>query len=238
MNVSKRKGFITAAIFAIAGLIFATVNFVVNAITFPTFPGFFISRIFIGKWAVGGAFYIYPVVIMITNPLFYGIIGYLIGAFSKSRRQIFYIAGLFAIVLLLASVYVHAIRPYMARIRHSYSLDQAERQLKEKLETDPNDIIALHWLGVHHLTRTGQYREAEKYFRQVVELEAFEGEFSSYVQRSLIYLAIIYQSWREYDKADNYYRQFIATDPDLEKDLVLLNYNKDYLKRKGQLEER
>jgi tetratricopeptide (TPR) repeat protein len=93
-------------------------------------------------------------------------------------------------------------------------------------------------MGVHHLTRTGRYREAEKYFRKVVDLESAKGGFSPEGQRSLIYLAIIYQSLGEYDRAEEHYQKFIGTDPDLENDLVLLNYNNDYLKRKDDQKTR
>lgn len=172
---------------------------------------------------------------MITNPLFYGLIGYLVGIFSKSRPQIFYVTGLLAIILLFSSLYLDLIQPY---IRHARSISQLKQQAIKKLEADPNDIGALHWMGVHHLTRTRQYQQAEKYFRKIVDLESTKADFSSNGQRSLIYLAIIYQSWGQHDKADNYYRQFIATAPDLQNDLVLLNYNNRYLKRKDKQENR
>lgn len=235
MNMNNKQGCITAAIFAIAGFIFATANFMANAITIPTFPAFLILRIFIGKWAVLDAFVIYPYLIIIANPLLYGVVGYLIGLFSKSRRQIFCITGLLAIILLLSSLYFHLIGPYIERSR---SINQHKQQMTKKLEVDPNDIYALHWMGYHHFTRTGQYQEAEKYFRKIVDLESTLSNFPTLQQRNLIYLAIIYQSWGEHDKAENYYRQFIATAPDLTGDLVLMNYNNRYIKKRPNQQKR
>lgn len=167
----------------------------------------------------------------LTNPLFYGVVGYLIGLFSKSRRQVFFITGLLAIILLFISLYFHLILPY---IKDTRSTNQWVQQAIKKLEADPNDIITLHCMGVHHLNGTKQYREAEKYFRKVVDLESVKGSFSSQGQRSLIYLAIIYQSWGESERAEEHYQKFISTNPDLENDLVLVNYNHDYkLKRRN-----
>lgn len=235
MRLNNKRGSITAAILAIAGFIFVTANFMANAITIPSFPAFLILRIFIGKWAVGDAFVIYPYLIIIANPLLYGVVGYLIGLFSKSRQQIFCITGLLAIILLFSSLYFHLIGPY---IEHSRSINRMKQQAIKKLEANPNDIYALHWMGVHHLTRTRQYQEAEKYFRRVVELETYGCDFSTFVQRSLIHLAIIYQSQGKHDKAEYYYRQFIATDPDLKDDLVLLNYSNQYLRRRDNHENK
>jgi len=233
--MNNKQGCITAAIFAIAGFIFATANFMANAITIPTFPAFLILRIFIGKWAVLDAFVIYPYLIIIANPLLYGVVGYLIGLFSKSRRQIFCITGLLAIILLLSSLYFHLIGPYIERSR---SINQHKQQMTKKLEVDPNDIYALHWMGYHHFTRTGQYQEAEKYFRKIVDLESTLSNFPTLQQRNLIYLDIIYQSWGEHDKAENYYQKFIATAPDLTGDLVLMNYNNRYIKKRPNQQKR
>lgn len=230
--MNKKRGWITAGLFATVGFIFATNTFIQTVSLVPTFPGYFILRIFMDAWDIGHGGYL---LMMITNPLFYGLIGYLVGIFSKSRPQIFYVTGLLAIILLFSSLYLDLIQPY---IRHARSINQLKQQAIKKLEADPNDIGALHWMGVHHLTRTGQYQQAEKYFRKIVDLESTKADFSSNGQRSLIYLAIIYQSWGQHDKADNYYRQFIATAPDLQNDLVLLNYNNRYLKRKDKQENR
>lgn len=230
MNMNHKRGFITAGIFAIAGFIFAIPAYAGEPVIALIFPVLLILRIFMEKWDL----FLLELLIMIINPIFYGIIGYLIGAFSKSTRQVLLITGLLAIVLLFSS-FAPEFKRY---IRHSRSINQLKQQAIRKLEADPNDIGALHWMGVHHLTRTGQYQEAEKYFRKIVDLESAEGDFSRGGQRSLIYLAIIYQSWGEHDKAENYYQKFIATTPDLTGDLVLVNYNNRYIKKRPNQQKR
>ena len=110
-----------------------------------------------------------------------------------------------------------------------------ENDVNTRLAKDPNDIYALHWMGVKHFSRTGKYEEAEKYLQKVISIERPKGTYSIEGQRCLLYLALIYQSWNEKEKAENFYQQFLATNPDLKNDLVLLNYSNDYLrKRKSQ----
>lgn len=236
MSLSKgmrnKRGLAVGGIFALAGLIFVVVSFKMNTGILPSVPGYFILRIFLSPMDIFEGGYAY--FMLITNSLFYGVIGYLIGLFSKSRRQAFFITGLLAIILLFISLYFHLILPY---IKYTRSINQGVQQAIKKLEADPNDIFWLHCLGVHHFG-TGRYREAEKYFRKVVDLESVKGGFSAEGQRSLIYLAIIYQSWGESERAEEHYQKFIGTGPDLENDLVLLNYNNDYLKRKDNQKTR
>jgi tetratricopeptide (TPR) repeat protein len=226
-GMNNKRGLAVGGIFALAGLIFVFVIFKTNKGQVLMLPGCFILLIFMSMNDIfeGG----HANFIFLTNPLFYGVVGYLIGLFSKSRRQVFFIAGLLTSILLL---YFHLICPCIKYIKDTRSINRGVQQAIKKLEADPNDIFWLHCLGVHHLTRTSKYREAEKYFRKVVDLESAKGGFSAYGQRSLIYLAIIYQSWGESERAEEHYQKFIGTGPDLENDLVLLNYNNNYLKRK------
>jgi len=163
---------------------------------------------------------------------------YLVESFPKLRRQLFRVTcaiglSIIPLFILFTFLYLLIIQPYIRHIEHARSINQLKQQAIKKLEADPNDIGALHWMGVHHLTRTRRYQEAEKYFRKIVDLESAEGDFSTGGQRSLIYLATIYQSWAEHDKAENYYQQFIATAPNLENDTVLISYNNRYLKKRN-----
>jgi tetratricopeptide (TPR) repeat protein len=231
--MNNKRGLAVAGIFALAGFIFVAVSFKANTTIIPSLPGYFVLRMFLSEHDIFNSEYVY--LMLVTNPLFYGMIGYLVGLFSKSHRQVFFIIGLLAIILLFISLYFHLIWPY---IKDTRSTNRGVQQAIKKLEADPNDIITLHCMGVHHLNGTKQYREAEKYFRKVVDLESVKGGFSSQGQRSLIYLAIIYQSWGEYDRAEEHYQKFISTGPDLENDLVLLNYNNDYLKRRDNQKTR
>ncbi len=109
---------------------------------------------------------------------------------------------------------------------------QFKNDMENRLAKDPNDIYALHAIGVKHFTKTMKVDEAEKYFQRVISIEEPKGAYSIEGQRCLLYLALIYQSWNEKEKAENYYQQFLATNPDLKKDFVLLNYSNNYLKKK------
>lgn len=222
---------------AVTTVVFAVVGFVVALLTFGSFP--------LINWPGACCLSLYLRImhesiweeweyLFIANAAVYAVIGCFIGAFTKTNRQTLYITGLFVAIILFGAFSLLCFRECRSYVRRSQSTNELRRSVISKLEVDPNDITALHWMGVHHFTRTGQYQEAEKYFRRVVELEAFGGDSSSYVQRSFIYLAIIYQSWGRHQEAEDFYQKFIATEPDFKNDLVLLNYNNGYLRIKQQ----
>ena len=225
---NNRQGCVAAAIYAIAGLAFAYLVVYVKTTPLPGAPGLLVLLLFFDGWEIGhGAIGF----IFVTNPLVYAVAGYAVGGFSKSRRQAIYITGSLAIVLLFSSVYLQVVRPY---VRHCRSVRQRTQRLTETLAADPNDMEALFCMGVLRFDSTAEPQLARESFLRVVELEEFGGEFSSYVQRSFLYLALIYQSDQEQDQAERYYKKFLATEPDLKNDLLLLNYNRRYLKMQGQ----
>ena len=228
MGIHWKRGAVTAVTFAIAGFVVAWLT--IGSFPLVNWPGYCCLSLYLRimqrhiweEWHY----------LLIANPVVYGVVGYFIGAFTKTNRQTLYFTGLFSVIVLFGAFSWFFFRGYERYVRHSRSISQGVQQAIKKLEADPNDIFWLHCLGVHHLTRTGQYREAEKYFRKVVDLESAKDGFSVYGQRSLIYLAIIYQSWGESERAEEYYQKFIGTNPDFENDLAFLNLNMDYLKRK------
>ncbi len=225
---NNRQGCVAAVIYAIAGLAFAYLVVYVKTTPLPGAPGIPVLFLFFDGWELGhGAIGF----LFVTNPLVYAIAGYAVGGFSRSRRQAIYITGSLAIVLLFSSVYLQVVRPY---VKHCHSVRQRTQRLTETLAAKPNDIEALFGMGVLRFDSTSEPELAKKSFLRVVELEEFGGEFSAYVQRSFLYLALIYQSGQEQEQADRYYKEFLATEPDLENDLLLLNYNRRYLKIQGQ----
>jgi tetratricopeptide (TPR) repeat protein len=229
MSIHWKRSAVTTLTFAIAGLVVAWLT--IGSFPLVNWPGYCCLSLYLRIMQK----HIWEELqyLLIANAAVYGVVGYFIGAFTKTNRQTLYFTGLFSVIVLFGAFSWFFFREHERYIRHSRLTNELKQSATGKLEVDPNDIYALHWMGVHHLTRTGQYREAEKYFRKVVDLESAKGGFSTEGQRSLIYLAIIYQSWGESERAEEHYRKFIGTNPDLENDLVLLNYNRDYLKRKG-----
>jgi tetratricopeptide (TPR) repeat protein len=168
--------------------------------------------------------------IPLVNAIIYGAIGFVLGAFSGSRRNAIRWGTGFAIVLVLGMFAVPA-ASYVASIQRTARLrDGFEQRLKE----DPKDREALFWMGVHHFSRTSDLREAEGYFRKFVELDRNGSPPSSKVQYSFLYLAIILQAQGLHDQADAMYTEFLNAQPDLENNLVLLNYSRDYQKRKSK----
>lgn len=230
MSIHWKRSAVTTLTFAVAGLVVAWLTMG----TFPlvNWPGYCCLSLYLRimqqhiweEWHY----------LLIANAAVYGVVGYFIGAFTKTNRQTLYFTGLFSFIVLFGGFCWFLFSSYERYVRHSRSINELKQAAINKLEADSNDIYALHWMGVHHLTRTGQYREAEKYFRKVVDLESAKGGFSVYGQRGLIYLAIIYQSWGESEQAEEHYQKFIGTNPDFENDLALLNCNMDYLKKRGQ----
>ncbi len=228
MRIYWKRSAVTTVIFTIAGFLVARAT--LGSFPFVNWPGFCCLGLYNSilqeqvrnQWAF----------LLLTSVTIYGITGFLIGAFAGTDRQALRIAGLFVIVILAGTLSWNLYRGYERHASHSQLTEDLKRSAMSKLEVDPNDIFALHWLGKHHLIKTRQYQDAEKYFRKIVDLELDKGTFSYEGQRSLIFLATIYQFWGRHQEADVFYRKFIATGPDFKNDLLLWNYNNDYLNTK------
>jgi tetratricopeptide (TPR) repeat protein len=217
----KRFHLVVTISFAVAGLIFALLG-LYGIIGIPSFPGIWLLSLFFTGGEIGhgiGTF------VLLTNPVLYALVGYIISLLSKSRLHLFVIVGLLLSTLLLSSLYFEYIKPM---VRHSNHINQLKQQALDKLQTNPNDIYSLHWMGVHHFTRTGDNQQAGNYFRKIVDSEMEHD--GTLFQHSLIYLAIIYQYQGKLNMAEECYSKFIKTSPDFKTDIVLLNYNNRYLK--------
>lgn len=228
---NNRRGYVTAAIYGILGLVFALAVFSADTVPLPAAPGLYILLFFMSGWEIGHGGII---LILMTNPLLYAVAGYVVGGFSRSRRQVICITGALAVILLFSSVCVHVVRPY---VKNRHSIKQTTQRLTDKLAADPNDVTALFCMGIHRFGSLDDTMLAKESFLRVVELEEFGGKFSPYVQRSFLYLALICQARQEQDQAESYYKEFLATEPDLQNDRVLLNLNRRYLRRQGQSQQ-
>ncbi len=204
------KGLPLAAAFGVCGFLIGT-PMLAGALWVLNFPGWMLLRIFFSDMEIGGGIYW---LLMVTNPICYGLVGYLVGLLTRTRRQAFLTAGIVAAAAILVTVVAQAVLPAMERRRGTARL---RREALTRLQADPEDVYALHWLGVHAYSRTRDYEEAAARFQRAAEVESKKGAFSIYGQGSLIYLALIYQSWGELDQAETYYDRFIATHPDVEK---------------------
>lgn len=225
--MNYKRGLKVAAIFAFFGLISGIPNFHSQDFMNPfNMPGILLLRIFWSDWEIGHGGFLFNI---IANPLCYAIAGFCIGAFTRSIKALYASVGILAVCLFSYHFYTYS----LPKIRLDNRIKkQHQNDITDRLAKDPNDIYALHAMGVKHFTQTHKYNEAEKYFQKVVSIEQPKGTFSTEGQRCLLYLALIYQSWNQKDKAENYYQQFLATNPDFNSDFVLLNYNNDYLRKK------
>lgn len=189
-------------------------------------PGILLLKIFWDDWEIGHGAFIFNI---IANPIFYAVAGFCIGLLTKSMKAVSIWCGILAASFFSYHFYIYT----LPKIRMENSIKREhQNDIPDMLAKDPNDIYALHAMGVKHFTKTLKFDEAAKYFQKVVSIEKPAGTYSTEGQRCLLYLALIYQSWNEKEKAEEYYQQFIATNPDLKNDFVLLQYSNNYLRKR------
>jgi hypothetical protein len=165
--------------------------------------------------------------LMVANLVVYGLVGYAIARVVRSWRPLLFATAIVIAVTASATTAVVCVRH---RVDEQRLMSRLMQDCLLKLEQDPNDVCSLHWLGVHHLTRTRQLRDAQRYFLRVVDLN--KADHSVELQRSLIYLAVIYQSTGDSGRAEEYHERFLASNPDLEQDNVLRHYDAEYRRRR------
>jgi len=190
-----------------------------------------------GYWALGIAVSILdlprdgwnglPLVIG-ANCILHGAIGFIVGRMSLSWMGVVRKGAIICALAALASMSFDVLLPKIRDRRH---LDQMVREKMAMLKADPENAYALHWLAVHHFSRTQRLADAECFFAKVVAIESSETDYSELGQRSLLYLAIIYQTQGKSKQAESMYRRFIGTDPDLDGDVVLRTWSREYLSR-------
>ncbi|HUT28898.1 MAG TPA: tetratricopeptide repeat protein [Sedimentisphaerales bacterium] len=216
----RKKRWIVLAAFAAAGLALAM------PLNVMSLPGYVILKQFVSFWELDER--LVPL-LLIANAAAYATLGYLVGLvlFAGSLRQRVIALGIILAMALALLGYIIS-----TRARPSPSIGQLRDQMLASLRADPNDVYALHWLGFHHFSRTARFDQAEEYFSKVVDLESQKGAYSTFGRRSLIYLAIICQRRDDHDRAEGYYQKFMATNPDLQRDMVFRNYSNRYLNDK------
>ncbi len=217
-----KRGLKVAGIFAIFGFIF---GLSINKVNPFNAPGILLLRIFWSNWEIGHGSILFNI---ISNPLCYAVGGFGIGLFTKSIKGVY--VWLFVLFIYIFSFNFFVYTLPKLKMENSIKREH-QNDMTDRLEKDPNDIYALHALGVKHFTKTLKFDEAEKYFQKVISIERPTGIYSIEGQRCLLYLALIYQSRNEKDKAEDYYKQFMATNPNLTDDLVFLNYSNVYLRK-------
>lgn len=229
-----RNGLVSAAAFGIFGLL-VSIPLLFNRSPLLSAPGVLPLKIFMSSMTLGhggAAFAIF------TNPLCYAAVGFLIGLFLKTRHHVLIAVGIFVVVALVGEGLGSGVRTWITRAEKARDIERLKDDALSKLRDDPDDVCSLHWMGVHHFTRTGDDDAAAMYFRRLVEIESRRGRFSGDGRRALIHLALVYQSWGKEKTAQAYFKQFMATKPDLN-DNVLSYYKKKYLEqRKAKSDQR
>lgn len=218
MRVNVKRAKIGAAAGAVAGLLLALYPFLETPLCLP---GYLVLRIFMDSWSIGHGGI---VLLGLTNPIAYGALGFLVGAFLPvGRRTLLVFAGGVGVVVLTGVGYCYGPRWF----RH-IQWEHRARQAMARLSEDPNDVPALYQIGHYYAVNHNDLMAAE-YYRKIVALEAESDHLSLEAQRCLLSLAIICRSRGDLAAAEEYYRQFLASEPDLEHDPVLNHNNHFYL---------
>ncbi len=222
MNV--KRGEIGAAAGALAGLLFALPPFWETPLCFP---GLLVLRIFMAPWVIGHGGILW---IVVTNPILYGALGLLVGAYLPvGRRTLLVFVGCVGLVALGGVGHRYGPR-WVRQIKSSHRVQQAQARLNE----DPNDVPALYQMGLYHQQHHGDLAAAE-YYRKIVAIEAESEKLSPEAQRSLLSLAIICLFRGDRATGEEYHRRFLASEPDLDRDAVLSHNNLFYLNKKSLL---
>jgi len=208
--------------FAVAGFLFALPAF---RETFLCLPGLLVLLIFMDMWVIGHGGILFVVA---TNPIAYGVVGFLIGTFLPlGRRTMFVLAGCVGTVW-LGGIGWHYGPGWIRQLQLNHRVEEA----KKRLRVDPNDIYALDQMGRYY-SITGSDFEAAEYYRKVVDLQSGADKLSYEAQASLLSLAIIHQSRGEHAVADGYHARFLASEPALERYQVLRHNNTFYLNQRA-----
>lgn len=228
MPARLKHGLLTASAFAGVGLL-VCLPVLFGVSSFLMYPGLLVLRLFMSPMTIGHGGGVW--LVFATNPVCFGILGFLAGQFLRTRRQVRVGVVVFVVAAVLAEGAAQGAYAGLAAARRAAQIEQLKEQALAKLRQDPNDAYSLHWMGVHHFDRTRDYDEAARYFGRLAEAESAQGEFSGYGQRALIYLAIIHKSRGRVQEAEEMYRRFVATRPDFERDTALRNLRAGYLRQ-------
>jgi tetratricopeptide (TPR) repeat protein len=226
---NKSSAIALIVMFAIGGFVMGLPSFL-DKNPFGCLPGFYVALTFVRDWLMDRDGF---VLIPYMNAACFGLLGALIVCVFRSAQRRAIAAAVVGLALLCG---LAGLAMYQDQYRREWERSQKTRydqlrQVRAKLEADPNDVHLLHWMGVLHFTAMNDPERAEECFRRIVACESAQpfGNYSALGQQSLLYLAIICQGRGDHPEAESLYNRFLATNPDLERDGILSKYNHDYM---------
>ncbi len=208
-NAAKRQIIVTA-IYAIAGAL--AISLMAVRVRIPSLPMYLFFRVVdaIVNLSVDGLTGL--LFALLVNGMIYGVVGYAVARMAGTTKRIIIASVVIVLLLTVITFGWDVLGPRWGRHAH---IEQLRHQSLAALERNPNSIFDLHWLGVHHFSRTHDLTEAERYFSRAVKLPANE-ESSRYQNNAYLYLALIYQAHGKHPEAEAMHQAFLDTIPDTE----------------------
>ena len=227
INCSLKRGLLTGLVFALVGFIFPVMVFFMasdptsrQVLFIPCMPAEFILGHFMTmttwEMAHGGV-----ILIPFVNTFLYGLLGCVIGTLFDIRR---YVLACCAILVILAVVSISVLNRRES-LKRNQEIESMKVGHEHYLKTNPNEVHSLFWLGVHHFSRTYNYREAKSYFEKVLTLVPPEENSEGHIRSTMLYLVIILKSEGQDEQAKQMYTRFLATQPDFKNNCTLFNLN-------------
>jgi len=224
INYSLKRGLLTGLVFALVGFILGYMVLTEigrsnkELIIIPCSPGIGILRLFMTNMEMGhGGVMCLP----LTNALAYGLIGCVIGTFFDIRRYALRCCVAIGVLAVISILLFNTWESF----KEKKFIEDMKVGYEQSLKTNPNDINSLFWLGVHHFSRTQNYKEAKGYFEKVLTLVPPGENAEGYAQSTMLYLVMILKSEGQDEQAKQMYARFQATQPDFKNNCTLFNYN-------------
>lgn len=224
IKYNLKRGLWTGFVFALIGFVLGYMvltsvgQSIIELLIIPCSPGAGILHLFMTDMAIShGGVMLLP----LTNTLTYGLIGFVIGAFLDIRR--YALRGCVAIGVLTAVGFL--IFNTWESLKRNQEIESMKKGHEHYLKTNPDEVHSLFWLGVHHFSRTQNYKEAKGYFEKVLTLVPPEENAKGYAQSTMLYLVMILKSEGQDEQAKQMYARFQATQPDFKNNCTLFNYN-------------
>jgi tetratricopeptide (TPR) repeat protein len=227
IKYNVKRGFLTGLVFALVGFIFPVMVFFMSndpttrrILYVPCMPAGYILGHYMTNWemAHGGVIYI-PFI----NTLLYGILGCLLGTFSDVRRYVIHFCVAIGTLAIVSISIINA----RESLKRNQEIESMKAGYEQRLKTNPNEVHSLFWLGVHHYSRTHNYREAKNYFEKVLTLAPPDENSDGYIRSTMLYLVIILKSEGQDEQANQMYTRFLATQPNFKNNCTLFNINNE-----------
>lgn len=163
--------------------------------------------LFVSKHAMAGGVYI---LLYLANPAVYFIGGFILGALLNRPSKIIILSIILLLGMSGVGYYLGIASP---RIKMEQSVLRSRESSFAKLKANPNDIYALHNIGLDYFMQQNKPSEAAEYFKKVIQIESSSGAFSEPGQRSLMYLALISQRIGKPEEAAGYFKTYMESSP-------------------------